>query len=140
MTRNLTWGLLRALSADMALRLPAGPRGHGLHRLDLALLRDGPAQLIDRWGKGSMTTRSCGLLATFLVTLHLAGPSRSQEGSQRRRSVTSVSACFGKRVAVLDLTAFADSAGIPGCNVDTDFKVSFPLVSPRCIHHCFTPD
>lgn len=87
-----------------------------------------------------MTMRSCGVLAVLLTTVYLAGLTSSDESSQRRRSVTSVSACFGKKVAVLDLTSFADAAGIPACNVDTDFKVSFRLVSPRLIHHCFRPD
>lgn len=68
---------------------------------------------------------SCtGLTAVlFLVSWPLL-LAQSQEVTHRRRSTASVPECLGKKVAVLDLAEFADSAGIPPCNSDTDFKVN----------------
>ena len=59
----------------------------------------------------------------FLVLI--VGLATCQDVPIRRRSTAAVPACSGKKIAVLDLTEFADSAGIPPCNVDTDFKVAW---------------
>ena len=67
-------------------------------------------------------------LAFALLALGLAA---CQEGGSRRRFTPEVPACSGKKIAVLDLAEFADSAGIPPCNVDTDFKVMQPEARRR---------
>ena len=72
-----------------------------------------------------MFGRGLRLLLCLFISVQLVGY-ESQASPQRRQSVTSVVACSSKKIPVLDLAAFADSAGLPTCDVDTDVKVKVP--------------